>query len=268
MESSINKSNSSVALPSFRKPPVTEVFCGLRLQPVNFLIPHTGLLWDKFRNDYPNIQHAEPLGTDKGLLSIDRKTGLPIPRVWFINESDDQLVQFQVDYFYFNWRRRKDDYPRYPHVIKHFESALNILYSFSKEFELGDINPIEYELSYINHIPKGGGWDTIEDLQKIFSDFVWVGSKKRFLPNPNKIAWTAEFPLQEKMGSLRINLKQAIRNEDNVPLFVLELKAKGIDESAKKNDFRKWFDVAHEGIVKGFTDITTPEAHKIWERVK
>jgi uncharacterized protein (TIGR04255 family) len=93
------------------------------------------------------------------------------------------LIQFQFDRFYFNWRRRKENYPRYPYVIKQFEDILNTMESFFKEFELGNLNPIEYELSYINHIQKGEGWNTIEDLSKIFSDFIWGREKDRFFAN-------------------------------------------------------------------------------------
>ena len=267
MDSQITSQMPTAVLPSYKKPPVNEVVCGMRFHtPDKLRIPHIGLLWDKIRAAYPKIQHAPPIASAKGEIQIDQETGVPIPRVWFINESDDQLVQFQFDRFYFNWRRKQGDYPRYPHVIKQFESTLNTVELFFKEFELGDFNPIECELSYINHVPKGEGWDTIETLPKVFSDFVWAQKKERFLPNPANVAWKAEYPLPGKMGRLAVTLNQAIRADDKVPLFVLELNARGFDESADKKDYRKWFDVAHEWIVRGFTDITTSEVHKIWER--
>lgn len=263
MNRTITNPNSSVALPSYRKPPVNEVACGMRfLTPDKLRIPHIGLLWNKFRPDYPNIQHAPPIGE----LQMDQDTGLPIPRVWFINKSDDQLVQFQFDRFYFNWRRKQSEYPRYHHVIKHLDSVLKTIEKFFKEFELGDLKPVEYELSYINHIPKGKEWDAIDDLPRVFSDFIWAKKKDRFLPNPEKIAWKTEFPLPREMGRLAVTLNSAIRADDKVPLFVLELNARGLDESMDKKDYRKWFDLAHEWIVRGFTDITTSEVHKIWER--
>ena len=269
MNHSDSNSFSSGELPSYKNPPINEVVCGLRFQPLDKLrIPHIGLLWDKFRIDYPVIQHAPPIASAKGELLIDQTTGLPIQRVWFINASDDQLVQFQFDRFYFNWRRRQGVYPRYTNLIKHFEKTLNTINSFFKEFEIGELNPIEYELSYINHIPKGEGWDTIEDLPKILSDFNWERGPERFLPNPVTLAWKSEFLLQKKMGRLFVTLNQATRIEDKVPLFVLELRAHGIDESADLDTCLKWFDVAHEWIVRGFTDITTPEVHRIWEREK
>jgi uncharacterized protein (TIGR04255 family) len=257
----------SGTLPSYKNPPVNEVVCGMRFQvPDKLRIPHIGFLWDKFRADYPIVQHAPPIASVKGEISVDEATGIPLPRVWFINKSDDQLVQFQFDRFYFNWRRRQSDYPRYDHVIRNFERALNTLVSFFGEFELGELKPIEYELSYINHIPKGQGWNTIDDLPGIFPDFVWKQTKTRFLPNPEKVAWQTEFPLQEKKGYLIVNLKQATRTEDKVPLLVLELKTRRIGESRSKEAIREWFDLAHEWIVRGFTDLTTPEIQKIWER--
>jgi uncharacterized protein (TIGR04255 family) len=253
--------------PSYKNPPVNEVVCGMRFHsPDKLRMPHIGLLWEKFRADYPIIQHAAPIASAKGEMVVDVATGMPLPRFWFINKSDDQLVQFQFDRFYFNWRRRQSDYPRYEHVIKNFESVLNKIELFFDEFEFGELSPIEYELSYINHIPKGQGWNTTDDLLKIFLDYGWKKTKVRFLPKPEKVAWNIEFSLPEKKGNLVVSLKQAIRTEDKVPLLVLELKTRGIEESARKEGIREWFDLAHEWIVRGFTDLTTPEIQKIWER--
>ena len=264
---SISITNSiSTSLPSYRKPPVNEVVCGVRFLPPDKLkIPHIGLLWDKFRRDYPNIEHAVPIASSKGELLIDETTGVPLPRVWFINKAEDQLIQLQFDRFYYNWRRKQNDYPRYPHVIESFSSAFSTIDSFINDNDLGVFNPLEYELSYINHIPKGLGWNTLEDLPKLFKDLSWSQHDARFLPNPTKISWKMEFPITDKMGNLTVTLKQATRVEDKVQLFMLQFTARGIDESGDKKAFRKWFDVAHEWIVRGFTDLTTNDIHQVWE---
>ena len=268
MAYSIKNPSSLGPLPSYKKPPVDEVVCGVRfLTPDKFRIPHIGLLWDKFRSNYPIIQHAPPLVSAQGEIIIDAQSGIPVPRIWLINESDDQLVQFQVDRFYFNWRRRKDAYPRYPFVISKFEDVWDTVIKFFNEFAFGELKPIECEISYINHIPKGEGWDTIDDLPKIFSDFVWNRVPGRFLPNPENVAWQSKFALPENKGHLIVTLKQATRTEDKVPLFVFELTARGPVESNDKKVIREWFDLAHEWIVRGFTDLTTPDIQTtIWER--
>ena len=256
-----------MTLPSYKNPPVNEVVCGMQFHASTKLrIPHIGSLWGKFRTNYPLIQHAPPIASVKGGILLDEATGMPLPRVWFINTSEDQLVQFQTDRFYFNWRRRQHDYPRYGYVIENFESIRNTIEKFFIEFELGELSPIEYELSYINHIPRGQGWDTINDLPSIFSDFVWKQTSERFLPNPEKIAWQTEFTLPEKKGHLIVNLKQATRAEDKTPLLVFELKVRGIGETTCREATREWFDLARKWIVRGFTDLTTPEVQKIWEQ--
>ncbi|TDI82013.1 MAG: TIGR04255 family protein [Caldithrix sp.] len=250
-------------LPSYRNPPVNEVVCGMRFRVTDKLrIPHVGLLWDKFRADYPILQHAPPISSTKGEMLVDKATGLPLPRVWFINASDDQLVQFQNDRFYFNWRKRKSDYPRYAHVISNFETLLNAVTDLFNGFDLGEPEPIEFELTYINHIPQGIGWKTIDDLTEIFTDFSWNKKTARFLPNPEEISWVTKFSFPEQKSHLIISLKQAIRTEDEVPVLIFELKANGID---RDNNVRNWFDLAHEWIVRGFTDLTTEQMHKIWE---
>lgn len=268
MNNKADMSSSPNALPTYKKPPVNEVVCGIRFETPNQLrLPHVGLLWDKFRSKYPKIKHAPPIGSGKGEIPLDKETGIPLQRVWFINESDDQLIQFQFDRFYFNWRRRQNEYPRYIHIIDNFKDVQNTIKKFFDEFELGKLSPVELELSYINHIPKGEGWETIDDLPKIFTDFVWNQENKKFLPNPEKVGWQTEFPLPEKKGYLHVNLKQAILTTDKIPLLILELTARGDSKSPNiEAATYEWFNLAHEWIVRGFTDLTTLEIQKFWER--
>ncbi len=264
MNNTNKKLHPSESLPSYKNPPVNEVVCGLRFETSDDLkIPHMGLIWEKFRKDYPIIQHNQPIASARGEITIDTSIGSPLPRLWFINNSGDQLIQFQVDRFFFNWRRMESNYPRYDYVISKFINVYNTIEDFFKEFKLGEIIPIEYELSYINHIPNGQGWETVDDLPKIFLDFVWKKSKKRFLPNPDKVSWLAEFLLPDNKGHLIVNLKQATRTKDKATLLVLELKTRGISET---RNIREWFDLSHEWIVRGFSDITTDKIQEIWER--
>jgi uncharacterized protein (TIGR04255 family) len=269
MDNQIPTSASVATLPSYKKPPINEVVCGIRFHVLDKLrIPHVGLLWNKFRREYPIIQHAPPVASSKGEILVDNVTGLPLQRIWFINKSDDQLIQFQFDRFYFNWRRRQDAYPRYSYVIKSFEVVTDNMVDFFNEFELGELKPVEYELSYINHILRGEGWNTIDDLPRVFSDFVWRQTTGHFLPNPSSVGWQAEFPLPEEKGHLVANLRMATRTDDKIPLFVLTITARAVGELAiDKKAIREWFDVAHEFIVRGFTDLTTPEVQRsVWER--
>jgi len=230
------------------------------------LIPHIGLLWERFRDEYPVVQHATPIGNEASIL-IDASTGAPLPRVWFISSSDNQLVQFQGDRFYFNWRRRGDEYPRYSTIISKFEEAKRRLDTFLSELNLGPLKPLQYELTYFNQIPKGEGWETMEDLGGVFTDMNWNSRPGRFLPGLTSLSWNIRFALPDKKGWLSAKLTQGKRKDDDVPVLVLEIAARGLDEDTSAPNMRSWFDLAHEWIVRGFADLTAMEIQKrIWRR--
>ena len=258
---------SADPLPSYKQPPVNEVVCGLRFEPLPQLkIPHIGLLWEKFRNEYPTAQHAIPIVTDTSLLA-DEATGIPLPRIWFISKADNELIQFQLDHFYYNWRHRGDEYPRYPSIIKKFEKAKSQLDAFTNELHLGTIKPLECELTYINHIPTGQGWESIDDIPKVIQDLTWQKEKHHFLPYPANVAWQVRFQLPDGKGWLNVKLNQGTRKDNRVPGLVLELAAKGLGEERTARAMRNWFDLAHEWIVRGFTDLTAKEIQEtIWKR--
>ena len=254
-------------LPDYRNPPINEVVCGVRFRPLDrFTLPQIGRFWNEIRVEFPTVQHVAPLASEAG-LAIDEATGAPIPRVWFINQSDDRLVQLQVDHLFFNWRRRAGDYPRFPSIIDGFSRTLTTFLDFATAADLGDFAPIECELSYVNQMPKGQGWHEPRDLSNLLRDFCWNTDPKRFLPDPLVYGWQARFPLPGALGRLQAKLSQATRKEDQMPLIVLELSAKGIGDDKTPAGLFAWFDVAHEWIVRGFADLTTERAQKdLWGR--
>jgi uncharacterized protein (TIGR04255 family) len=258
---------SAIPLPSYKNPPVDEVVCGFRFEPLSQLkVPHIGLLWERFRAEFPTVQHAAPIANDASIL-VDETTGIPLPRVWFISKADNELIQFQPDRLYYNWRHRGDDYPRYPSIIEHFEKAKIHLEAFTSEMKLGTIKPVDCELTYINHILQGQGWESINDLPNVISDFSWQKEKHKFLPNPKNVSWQVRFELPENNGWLNVKLNQATRKTDSVPSLILDLTAKGLGDKKTGNAMRNWFNLAHEWIVRGFTELTAKEIQEtFWKR--
>jgi len=77
MAHQFESSFSSGALPSYKNLPVNEVVCGVRFNTSDkLLIPHIGFLWEKFRADYPIIQHVPPIASAKGEIMVDWATGM------------------------------------------------------------------------------------------------------------------------------------------------------------------------------------------------
>jgi uncharacterized protein (TIGR04255 family) len=258
-------------LPDYENPPVDEVVCGVLFEPLKtFLLPHFGLLWEKkFRQEYPGLREMAPLipivesfeeAPSQQKVEVAE---LPLPRVWFMHD-DGRIIQVQRDRFLHNWRKLQptDEYPRYEKVFKMFQSHFASFQDFLNDIGVGPVAPCQYEMTYVNIIPQGQGWETDDDIGKVFRDFCWRREKQRFLPHPDSIDWQSSFPLPNQAGRLRMHIQSGIRRTDNRRVFRFELTARGIGSNTAPEKMQEWFDLAHEWIVRGFADLTTPQIQR------
>lgn len=266
---------SQTNLINYLNPPVTEVVCGILFKPIKeFLAPHLGMLWEKFRSQYPTCKEVPPLAPIIEQFEGDHQVKFemtdvpPLPRIWFIHTDENGIIQVQPDRFIHNWRkvRASDEYPRYHKVIKMFRDRLSQFESFLQENNLTEIMPLQYEMTYINHIPQGEGWETIDEIGKVFPDFAFRSRQGRFLPQPEGINWRTSFILPEQMGRLHVTMRQGVERKSNRPILFLELTVRGIGRDKSSEEMWKWFDMARKWIVYGFADLTGEEVQKtVWK---
>ena len=265
--------DTSRKFPDYENPPVIEVVCGVHFKTINNLLaPHLGLLWEKFRSEYPFCQEVAPLVSviekfeGKKQIGIEFQEVPPLPRIWFIHENDNGIIQVQRDRFLHNWRkvRPDDEYPRYPKVIKMFKSNLSKFESFLKENKFDEIVPLQYEMTYINHIWEGDGWSNLTEIGKVLPDYSFRQNPTRFLPEPERINWRTSFLLPDKAGRMHVTIRNGKRRDDDKPMIILDLTVRGIGNKGME----AWFDLAREWIVCGFDDLTGKEIQKtIWRRL-
>ncbi len=262
-------------LPSYEQPPITEVACSVVFPSIEGLLsPHIGLLWQKFQPEYPLCDDVVPIASRIeffGNQSIEPQLSLsnipPLPRVWFISQDETRIVQIQRDRFVHNWRKvtLESEYPRYDSLIETFQEHLANFYDFLAEAELGEVQPLQYELTYVNEIPQGKAWLTLEDIGKIFPDISWKKSSQRFLTCPQNISWATVFELPDQLGRLHTSVKSVILNERLTLLF--ELTVRGIGSFTSRDTSQDWFNTAHEWIVYAFADLTDKETQaNVWKR--
>ncbi|GAX36289.1 TIGR04255 family protein [Nodularia sp. NIES-3585] len=254
-------------LPFYGQPPVREVACSVLFPSLEGLLsPHLGLLWQKFQPEYPFCDDVVPINPKMEAFNAKEADSElifsnipPLPRVWFINEDGTRIIQIQRDMFVHNWRKvnLESEYPRYGSLVKAFQEHLKKFNNFLFEAELGQIQPLQYELTYVNQIPQGQGWLKLEDIGKIFPDISWRISPQRFLTYPQSISWTKVFELPDELGRLHTSVKAVVLNEELTLLF--ELTVQGIGNYNSIETLENWFDIAHEWIVRAFADLTSEE---------
>lgn len=269
---------SNQHLPEYEKPPVIEVVCGVHFQQLEGLLaPYLGSLWEKLKPDYPECKEVAPLAPVIERFDAPAKSQMtfvelpPMARTWFVHKNETGIVQVQRDRFLHNWKkvREQDEYPRFAKVITLFKERLATFEDFLNEQSLGGLQPLQYELTYVNHIPRGEAWSTLADTGNVFPDFKRRNRDSRYLPEPETINWRTSFLFPEKVGRLHAVIRNAIRTEDQTPIIQLELTARGMPHSGTRDAMWSWFDLAHTWIVTSFTDLASETVRKnVWRQIQ
>ena len=268
-------------LPEYDAPPVSEVALSISFAPLaSWRAVHGGIFWRGVKADYPRAEAHTPLAPQVESFEADLVQpptltfGVPdldTSRFWFLSESGTDLVQVQRDRFVVNWRKVTGDeiYPRYqaemrPRLAREWDRFAR----FVEDEQVGELTVTQCEMTYVNDIPRGEGWETYSDSLKLFS--IWSGkSTDGFLRIPESLSVMGSFLMpMEHRGRLHFATQNLKRHKDQVDVVQLRLTARGDPQASDVDGILRWMDIAREWIVRGFTDLTSPEAHKLWKRTR
>lgn len=266
-------------LPEFEDPPVSEVAISVQFSALaNWRGPYGGVFWGLIRSDYPKTQAATPLPYQvENLEELNFQKTLTVQfgdqdlqRIWFLSEDETRLIQIQKDRFVVNWRRvlGNEVYPRYEIELRpRFIKEWGRFRKFVSDNNLGQINDIQADVTYVNDFVQGKGWDVFQDALTFFSNWQKKGSIG-FLPDLETLSMAGSYLMSPGVGRLYFMAQHVLRQTDNKQAVQLRLVAKGSPASDSDEDILKWVDLAREWIVQGFTDLTSKSAHRLWKRTR
>lgn len=265
-------------LPDFEAPPLTEVAVSVQFQQIaNFGFVDIGPLWECFRDRFGRVEYHQPIaptfetfGLPQGMMPpFQMNFGVfsQLPRCWFVNANNNEILQFQTDRFIHNWRKVEVDniYPRYEHIRVNFAAELQVLQTFLTARGLGTLVPNQAEVTYINSItvPDGPG----DQTSAVFNN--WKPIHGRHLGDVEDVWFTCRFHIVDENGEpIGRVIAQASPGLDTEGHKVIQLMLTGRGRPASPTlaaalDF---IDVARDRIVCGFAELTTDEMHKTWKR--
>ncbi len=261
----------------FERPPLVEVAFGILFSPIAKLLPpHLGVLWGKWRSEFPQFGEAPPLppvvefeegSASPANISLNFSTTPPMARIWYVSNDGQNVIQVQKDRFVYNWRKNQKEtaYPHYATAWKEFQRRTEEFTTFLQENSLGEIHPVQYELTYVDHIAPS---ERLRDLglamllARVFPDFSWRNAPHRSLPEPVGFEHHLVFPLPDARGKLHVTIRSAVRAPDHQPLLIVESLARGIDSAGRPAIMNSWFDVAHNQIVAAFMNLTDEDIQR------
>jgi uncharacterized protein (TIGR04255 family) len=278
----MQSSSRPADLPDFSRPPVSEVALSIQFASIaRFQNSYVGLLWERLRNEYPNVSEQPPLAaafeTFGGAPAaafppflIETLLSPPMRRFWFEGADSRELLQVQQDRIVHNWRKREseEEYPRYEAIRSRFSSDVATFRDFLVSENLGEVRPNQCEVSYINNIELPGEVNFHQQLHR--STPMWTGSfSGSYAPEVENTTLQSRFVLREEgkpYGRTYVTFAPWFLAADNRPIIRLEItvRAKPRDESIEAA-FRL-LDEGREVVVRTFAAVTTPAMWKYWGR--
>lgn len=267
--------NDAAPLPRFKKPPVSEVVLGIQFPSIVTPV-HLGAYYQKVKDRFPKTQTLPPI-----LPVIETFGTVPLstaqfaitqgmqPRIWFLSEDDNYLIQLQSDRLLVNWRAgtKGAPYPHFEAVQQVFLRALDELEALlAQDNVTAAVN--QCELVYINPILVTTTGIPISEPQRIFR-FCSAQRGPEWQEPLEHISCAARYQLKDlasaPYGRLTVTLASGAA-ADLSPAFQLELTARGFPQGEGRDGILAFQNQGHRAIVRCFAAITTPEMHQLWER--
>lgn len=262
-------------LPSYAAPPIVETAIALQFRPLKgFKNAHLWGFWSRICDDYPVTEDQEPLDSKTELFGDDIRREPRLPQLQFRPHasrlqalSDDRhaMVQIQNGRFIFNWRRLDSGaYPRWSKTFAEFQRRYDQFIQFVSDEGLGQVDPNQWEVTYVNHLLKGGDWESEGEWPQLVPGLVGA-CQSVSAGDLEAIDCRVQFVLPEERARLYIDLKKAVLTSNtDQELLTLTLTARG--GVSPNHPAEEGLALGRTSIVTSFTQITGESAQKRWGR--
>ena len=253
-------------------PPLIEVGCGVMFTPHGPISMQGYVELQKLFSlrGYTQVEEQPPV-----IVSIEeeRQTTQAPPsilqaRYWFVNPTSNALVQVQPDRFHRNWRRRENmnSYPGFPDTLKEFISDFSAFRETMSSLNFAVTNPIQMELTYINHLKKGEYWDNLGDLSRVFPFIGKYGDDQELALEGFALGISKKSP--PIGGRVHFQGVSAISNIDDSKLLQVSFTARGLGECSTFEQLEGWFLSAREQINTLWRSVLDKELQERSEALK
>jgi uncharacterized protein (TIGR04255 family) len=267
-------------LGTYTNPPVVEVVAAVRFEelPAPVALGVSEFWRAKLASDLPDFSSQGPYQapveqfdrpSQVPEFTLDLMTAPPMPRVWLTSASGDELVQLQTNWMACNWRKvaPSSAYGRWGSRRDAFQRIYEALESWIEERGFS-LRPNQCEVTYINHVyPSDDLWTSHTEAHRVFT-----GVAEESVPpgmRAEQREWQSQFRFEGPHGMpgrLHLKVQPAFNVKDDVPIFVMELTARGAPAEPTMAAALDFLDEARRAVVTTFGAATTPDAQRKWGR--
>jgi len=258
------------------KPPVVETILSAQFEPIpGFNNGHLGAFWTHIggKARWPSAVDAAPaapeferFGDERMWARMDTMmlgiAAIPTSRLQLRNEAGDRMLQLQNGRFTYNWiGNPSNEYATYKKIKPEFLEYFAKLHEFLRDESLPAPQLNQWEIAYINQIPKGTVWSQADDWDRIFSF--------RMDPPPVSDECVIEtrggnwvYEITPRRGRLRVQIQHGWTGPGGREAIFFSLTARGPTEgSSGRKAVEAGLDLGHDVIVASFKKLALQEVH-------
>lgn len=263
-------------LPEFENPPIVETAVGVQFTPSPGMTSgHFGWYWKNgLDQSWTKTAEAPPILEQFERFGERRAWSLPIPqfkfeqaistRLQIISESDDRVIQLQNNRFIYNWRKKDARYPRFEAIYPEFMEKLRGFRDFLRTAGLEDISPNQWEITYINHVPKGELWSSPEDWHNVFPGLYFPPTSRDLVRFEN-LTGEWHYEIVPQRGRIHISGQHGKSLDTGEELLVLHLVGRGpVEPEEPGRDIASCLELGHRALVQTFVELSSKAAHQYW----
>jgi uncharacterized protein (TIGR04255 family) len=260
--------------PVFDNPPVVETVLGVQFAPLQGMTSgHLGwfwkgfldVSWEKVVDAYALPDMSENFETPIGGLGI-QVGPVPLPQRFQISQPNTgRMIQVQPTRFHYNWNRVGGDYPHYKSVREEFDRYFGAFCHFTQEAGFGAIRQNQWELTYIDSIPKGSLWETVADWHEVLPGLF---SRPPAVEDVGFESFGGEwhFEIRPRKGRVHVSVQLARVGSEPEPVLLLQTTARGPIGNGAAVDVGAGLELGHRAALDVFLAITSEKAKEAWRR--
>ncbi len=237
---------------------------------------HYGLFWSHIRDEFP-VSESRPAVVQELETFTDFRPAQPqfqflaedaLPRALFRNPDTGELVQIQPDRFSFNWIKTNDDHA-YPHseaVLERFLSLFAKFSRFASEQGLGEITPVQCELTNVNVVPVSDVGEAFPDVATVIrmpnlaTDFSCIQLENQMVGAKHLIIGDSGAPL----GRVHSLGQPTLQVNTGEPAYRLDIVARGAPSIPDLAGVEAFFDRAVSAVNAVFLASITKAGRQFW----
>jgi len=262
-------------LPRYSNPPVVETVLSVQFAPLNgYSSAFAGRFWGlSLGKDWTKSTEAPRIDDQferfdsqsmwmQGVMRVS--TGGQPQRVQITSANEDRMIQIQDSRFILNWRKQPGQtYPTYPALSAEFLAQFRKFAEFARDAGLGNIEPNGWELTYVNHIPKGEMWNSPEEFSKIVPGLRAVATPDCTLETMNA-DW--RYTLANERGRIYASIRHVKILSTGSDAMMIQLVTRGPVSLENQHSLEDGLDLGHAATARFFTALTSAEAQAHWGR--